>query len=66
MKKFLATIFPAAALCLLLRSGSSAQQGSDSVTIQVRADQSAGTIAPIWNYFGYDEPNYTYATNGKN
>ena len=21
--------------------------------------------SPIWNYFGYDEPNYTYAPNGK-
>jgi hypothetical protein len=20
---------------------------------------------PIWNYFGYDEPNYTYAANGQ-
>jgi xylan 1,4-beta-xylosidase len=19
----------------------------------------------VWNYFGYDEPNYTYAPNGK-
>ena len=22
-------------------------------------------MSPIWNYFGYDEPNYTYAPNGK-
>jgi xylan 1,4-beta-xylosidase len=22
-------------------------------------------MIPIWNYFGYDEPNYTYAPNGK-
>ena len=24
-----------------------------------------GTMAPVWNFFGYDEPNYTYAPNGK-
>jgi xylan 1,4-beta-xylosidase len=65
MKKFLASIFPAAALCLLWTPPSAAPQAPDSVTIQVHADQSAGTLHPIWNYFGYDEPNYTYAPNGK-
>jgi xylan 1,4-beta-xylosidase len=65
MKKFLAIIFPVAALCLPLPSWSSAQQAPESVTIHVRADQSEGALRPIWNYFGYDEPNYTYAPNGK-
>jgi xylan 1,4-beta-xylosidase len=65
MKKFLASIFPVAALCLLLPSWSFAQQAPESVTIHVRADQSEGALRPIWNYFGYDEPNYTYAPNGK-
>jgi xylan 1,4-beta-xylosidase len=35
------------------------------VKIHVRADQSTGSLPPIWNYFGYDEPNYTYAPNGQ-
>jgi xylan 1,4-beta-xylosidase len=65
MKKFLASIFPAATLFLLLPSWSFAQQAPDTVTIHVHVDQSAGTLRPIWNYFGYDEPNYTYAPNGK-
>jgi len=52
-------------LCLLWPSFSSAQQAPDSVAIHVRADQSEGAFRPIWNYFGYDEPNYTYAPNGK-
>jgi xylan 1,4-beta-xylosidase len=65
MKKILACIFPALALCLLWPSASLAQQAPESVTIHVRADQSAGAIRPIWNYFGYDEPNYTYTPNGK-
>lgn len=42
-----------------------AQQAQQGVTIQVQADHAEGTISPIWNYFGYDEPNYTYAANGK-
>jgi xylan 1,4-beta-xylosidase len=43
----------------------SAQQSPQSVNIEVQFDQAQGTISPIWNYFGYDEPNYTYAPNGK-
>ena len=41
------------------------QQASQSVNIQVRLDQPDGQLSPVWNYFGYDEPNYTYAPNGK-
>ncbi len=42
-----------------------AQETSKSVNIQVRIDQSEGPLPPVWNYFGYDEPNYTYAPNGR-
>jgi xylan 1,4-beta-xylosidase len=42
-----------------------AQPAAASVSIQVHVDQSEGAVAPVWNYFGYDEPNYTYASNGK-
>jgi xylan 1,4-beta-xylosidase len=50
---------------LLISPWARSQQSPESVNIQVRADQPQGTISPIWNYFGYDEPNYTYAANGK-
>ena len=54
---------------LLISLAASSQQSSppspQSVKIEVQFDQPQGTIAPIWNYFGYDEPNYTYAPNGK-
>ena len=33
--------------------------------IRVDAGSDLGPVAPVWNYFGYDEPNYTYANNGK-
>jgi len=54
-------------LLIVLLGGavSRSQEVPESVAIHVRADQSAGTIAPIWSFFGYDEPNYTYAPNGK-
>ena len=35
------------------------------VTIRVTASQRLGPLKPIWSYFGYDEPNYTYAPNGR-
>jgi xylan 1,4-beta-xylosidase len=42
-----------------------AQEAEQKVAIEVHADQADGPMVPIWNYFGYDEPNYTYAPNGK-
>ena len=39
--------------------------GQNHVTITVRADRATGPYEPIWNWFGYDEPNYTYSTTGK-
>ena len=41
------------------------QQPSENVSIQVQYDQSERQFPRVWNYFGYDEPNYTYAPNGK-
>jgi xylan 1,4-beta-xylosidase len=33
--------------------------------IAVHADRRTGLYRPIWNWFGYDEPNYTYTANGR-
>ena len=43
------------------------EQPSDAtaVRIEVHADRSEGAWRNIWNFWGYDEPNYTYAANGK-
>ena len=35
------------------------------VTIRVSAAQTLGEFKPIYRYFGYDEPNYTYMKNGR-
>jgi len=42
-----------------------AQQVPQPVSIKVRVDQVEGPLKPIWNYFGYDEANYTYTPKGK-
>jgi len=41
------------------------QAGGNAVSIRINFDQSDGQLSPIWNYFGYDEPNYSYAPNGR-
>src|SRR6516225_8038526 len=43
----------------------SAQPLPDMVSIHVAADRFQGSIPAVWNYFGYDEPNYTYTPNGR-
>ena len=35
------------------------------VEIRVDAEAKIGPYKPIYAYFGYDEPNYTYAPNGR-
>src|SRR2546425_7820943 len=34
-------------------------------SIHVDADKKLGRLTPVWSYFGYDEPNYTYMKDGK-
>ena len=49
----------AAALALIL------VQPGQTVTIRVDAHAPIGPMTPVWAFFGYDEPNYTYTVNGK-
>lgn len=49
---------------LALLSHSAAQISSDRVRIDVHADRVEEPLPALWNFFGYDEPNYTYAPNG--
>ena len=41
------------------------QDSANTARIDVRFNQPGGPLAPLWDYFGYDEPNYTYAPYGK-
>jgi xylan 1,4-beta-xylosidase len=51
--------------CFVVSSLSWSQRASENVNIRVHANRSDGTISPVWSFFGYDEPNYTYAPNGR-
>jgi xylan 1,4-beta-xylosidase len=65
VKAFSACRAAALTVFVLLSLPSRAQQSPETVSIRIRADQSDGVVRPIWSYWGYDEPNYTYAANGK-
>src|SRR5215510_1159918 len=38
---------------------------AQTVSIQVDTAAKVGPLKPIWSWFGYDEPNYTYMKDGK-
>ena len=51
---------------LLAVGYSQAQTAAPAVTtIQVDLNQDRGPLKPIWAWFGYDEPNYTYMKDGQ-
>ena len=39
----------------------------DQETVAIRVDANArlGPVRPVWSFFGYDEPNYTYMKDGR-
>jgi xylan 1,4-beta-xylosidase len=42
-----------------------APQAASRVAIRVGANARVGPMTPMWAWFGYDEPNYTYMKDGK-
>jgi len=38
---------------------------AQTVNIQVDAAKDLGPLRPVWSFFGYDEPNFTYMKDGK-
>ena len=59
-KKYLLIIFTS--LSILFVPGFTQAQ---STHVIVDLNQRTGGMKPIWAWFGYDEPNYTYMKNGK-
>jgi xylan 1,4-beta-xylosidase len=53
-----------ATVALITVPSGQAPQG-DRVTIRIDAVQRLGPMTPMWAWFGYDEPNYTYMKDGK-
>ncbi|WP_247237430.1 GH39 family glycosyl hydrolase [Telluribacter sp. SYSU D00476] len=56
-----------AALLLLLLAHVSRAQSTATGPVPIRVDltKELGEAKPIWAWFGYDEPNYTYMKDGK-
>lgn len=53
-------------LCSLAFSEGNAQNTEhEKVSVQVDLSKGNGKLNPIWSWFGYDEPNYTYMKDGK-
>ncbi|SFM62758.1 xylan 1,4-beta-xylosidase [Chitinophaga sp. YR627] len=58
-------------LCVALSGTLSAQStfqtsaGNVPASIDVQLGQVVGPMKPVWAWFGYDEPNYTYMKDGK-
>lgn len=51
-------------VCLLLASSLCFSQTAP-VSLQVDLNEDKGPLKPMWAWFGYDEPNYTYMKDGK-
>ena len=52
-------------LCAVWCNYSVAQTNATPATIQVNLEKEVGAMHPMWAWFGYDEPNYTYMKDGK-
>lgn len=59
MRYLLCSIF-----CLLTISVL-AQSQPETISLQIDLTKEKGDMKPIWAWFGYDEPNYTYMKDGK-
>jgi xylan 1,4-beta-xylosidase len=62
---FLCRRFVSIALAVSAVTVCSAQSLKAPITVRVDAGHPAGPYQPRWNYFGADEPNYSYAPNGQ-
>lgn len=61
MIKFIIALLPGFLFLVDLR----AQPPNDTAFIYVNAGKEIDDMKPIWAWFGYDEPNYTYMKDGK-
>ena len=64
MMRTLAAGFVAVAVVAAAAQPAPSAEG-ERVTIRVDASARRGPMKPIWAFFGYDEPNYTYMKDGR-
>lgn len=55
----------AAAIFMITSFSGFAQNTVTPATINVNLNKEVGDMYPMWAWFGYDEPNYTYMKDGK-
>ncbi|MCE7063715.1 GH39 family glycosyl hydrolase [Dyadobacter sp. CY326] len=65
IKKIFPGIFSVLLFFFLIKPAEAQNQTQKSVTIEVDLNVEKGPAKPIWAWFGYDEPNYTYMKDGK-
>src|SRR3954470_6650529 len=53
------------AALLLLNSGHMVQAKADTTRLGIDIAGHKAAFPPLWAYFGYDEPNYTYMKDGR-
>src|ERR1700749_1726298 len=52
-------------IALLLSALNTFSQQRDSVHIKINLAETGNERQPVWAWFGYDEPNYTYMKDGR-
>ena len=52
-------------ICLVVLGCGQKENRQADLTIQIDLHKKKGPMTPVWAWFGYDEPNYTYMKDGK-
>src|ERR1700741_3807151 len=64
--QFVMSNFRVALVCLIIIACSNPKEiPKADVTLHVDITKKKGPMTPVWAWFGYDEPNYTYMKDGK-
>ncbi len=58
-------VFYSAMVCLFIISCGTKDTRKADLTIRIDINKKKGPMTPVWAWFGYDEPNYTYMKDGK-
>lgn len=58
-------ILPAACIVMLLAGYNLPKPAAPDVIMTIDLDREIAPMKPVWAWFGYDEPNYTYMKDGR-
>jgi xylan 1,4-beta-xylosidase len=64
-RAFPRALLPLAAALASFAAAPGLAQSAPAVALEVSLGQRVGEMYPMWAFFGYDEPNYTYSWEGK-